>query len=97
MLELQKKERLGWCGEWAKERVFNRLRCCWIDRSLLWRLCDHSKKKCEAYGPGARGRISETWSSAVAVCALHSLEALLGTEKMKQEEAKVKAWYAIQE
>ena len=46
---------------------------------------------------GSQGRLSETWSSAVAVCALHSLEALLGTEKMKQEDAKLKAWYAIQE
>ena len=46
---------------------------------------------------GSQGRISETWSGAAAVWALHSLEALLGTEKMKQEDAKLKAWYAIQE
>ena len=50
-----------------------------------------------SFWTGSQERISEIRSSVAAVCALHSLEALLGTEKMKQEDAKLKPCYAIQE
>lgn len=62
-------------------------------KSTVWSL----QEEMWGFQTGSQGRISETWSGAAAVWVLHLLEALLGTEKLNQEDAKLKAWYAIQE